>query len=326
MIRAGVVLSLCVIAWQAPSWSQDLSHPPMSASASKTNVLIAEPFTVRVEVLASPGSQVKFPDVIGEEKTQLGDFDVLATQTLDDIPLDDPNEKLRRWTRTLTLETLRLGRQTIPSMSAIVTREGAARTLTSEPIEINVNGVLESQDETLRDISGSIESEIDLAPAEYNQSVWWLLGIAAIVVTLASVLGFRWWRSRRRPLRWCRQELSQLESELQSIRDASTSIHFEDWTQRLRGVLRTAVGAHQTAASRLPSTKQLFIEIKSIDETCSMTACERLLRELDRARFSTEAASLPSEPLLAKASDALIEAESLLDHLVVISSAKRRGV
>ena len=323
-------LVLCIVAlttqvWSQDGLSQDVSTPSMRASASKTNVLIAEAFTVRVEVLAPAGSEVDFPEVIGEDETKLGEFDVLASQKLDDIPLDDPSAQSRRWTRTLTLETLRLGKQSIPSMNAIVTQNGEPRTLTSEPIEITVSGVLESEDSPLRDISGVIEPEPQSSSSNQSDSAWWIVGCIAVVVILASVVGFRWWRKRQRPLRWCQQELIQLDEELQTLCEALYPINLVNWTQRLRSVLQTAVGAHQSTGTRLSSTKQLLAEIDSIDETPSMTACEHLLRELDRVRFSTEAVGLQSESAFTTATDAIKEAEALLKHFTALSRANRRG-
>lgn len=331
MIRAIGAMILWTVVWCAPGSSQESPQSPINASASKTSVLIAEPFTVRVEVVASTGSRVEFPNLIGKDDSKLGVFDVLATQTLKDIPLDQTppeisKEGLRRWTQTLTLETLRLGKQSIPSMTAIVTEQGESRTLISEPIEITVNGVLESQEEPLRDISGSIQPDQETPTIGDNEPTWWFGGSMAVAAILAGILGLRWWRKRQHPWVWCRRELQQLEEELHTVGEDFYSCDYLIWMQRLQSVLRTAVSSHRDGKLRFPSTQQLVAEMASIDDTRSMPFCEQMLQELDRVRFGKKPSDLRSESSFSVACEAISEAESLLDHLTTLSRSNRRGV
>lgn len=325
MIRTILALILLTSASNLRVGSQELSEPSISASASKTNVLIAEPFTVRVEVVASVGNQVEFPAVIGGDESKLGVFDVLAIKTLNDVPLDGPDQSLRRWTQTLKLETLRLGKHSIPSMNAMLIQDGTSRTLTTAPIEITVRGVLENAEEPLREISGLIEPKpISSSDSRWSPN-WSIVAMSVIAVALLLIFGLRWLRKRQHPLVWCRSELQQLDEELHTIGEDFYSCDHLNWMKRLRSVLRTAVSTGQDGDLRFPSTQQLMAEIASIDENRSMDSCEQMLQELDHARFGNEPSNLRSASSFGVACEAIREAESLLDHLSDSSRVNQRG-
>lgn len=319
MIRGLLALVLLTSVSNIQVCSQERLESPISASASKTNVLIAESFTVRVEVVTSPGNQVEFPEVLGGDESRLGVFDVRATQTFNDIPLDGPGPKLRLWTQTLTLETLRLGEHSIPSLSAILIEDGTSRTLATKPIEITVRGVLENEDESLREISGEIELKPITSSNRRGLPTWSIVTVLVAAAALISVIGFRGLRKRQHPLVWCRRELKQLDEELHTVGEEFYPCDHLNWTKRLRSVLRTAVSSQREGESRFPSTQQLVAEMAAIDETGSMGSCEQVLQELDRVRFSNESSDLRSECSFAVACEAIREAGSLLDQLQGLS-------
>ncbi|MFG0287847.1 MAG: hypothetical protein ACF8CQ_06730, partial [Rhodopirellula sp. JB044] len=117
-------------------------------SLSRESIAIADPFTIRVEVSASVGTRVVFEEM-GEA---IGPFDILDLNDVEDVPVADSDERL--WVRTMRLETLQVGLQTVPPVSVRLVPEvayvsdgddsgadvGLIRTL---PVEIVVRSVLQ---------------------------------------------------------------------------------------------------------------------------------------------------------------------------------------
>ncbi len=100
---------------------QASAAPPATivAKASTNSVQVAEPFTLEWTVTAPVGAKVAFPS-IGK---QLGEFDVVDTEDLFDIP-DATAVDARTWTRRLTLESIVTGELKVPTMEIQVSESG----------------------------------------------------------------------------------------------------------------------------------------------------------------------------------------------------------
>jgi len=184
------------------------AKPAIVAKASASTVRVAEPFTIQWSVSAAEGARVAFP-AVGK---QFGDFDVIETRDLFDIP-DADSTKKRTWTRRMTLESIVTGKRDIPEQDVQVNDVSGSAVIRSNPITINVASVLEDRSDPtkFRDIQSVVNVDLPQTPSAALS--WWtwggvagltLLAIAAMVV------------SRRgnwvTPKDWALEELEELET------------------------------------------------------------------------------------------------------------------
>ena len=118
--------------------ASSLSQAKAEVNVSNSAVQVAEAFQLELTVVAPKGTKVSLP-AIGD---QLGQFDVLDTQDVADIPSDDSAGE-RIWTRRMTLESIVAGDFQVPGMEIQIANGTESKTLTSQPISVRVLSVLE---------------------------------------------------------------------------------------------------------------------------------------------------------------------------------------
>ncbi|MBB3206325.1 hypothetical protein FHS27_002134 [Rhodopirellula rubra] len=219
---------------------------------SKKRVAIAEPFMMRIEVVAPAGSQVRFQSM---EQT-LGAFNVLNVTDTPDVPVQTADSDDRLWVRTIDLETLQFGTQTIPSIEVMVqaSDDGAEeRTRNSEPVAIEVVSVLDPEEQTKPDVFRDIEGEISLQDESSSASgfgtLWW--SALAVVAGVLGGVAVVWSRRRDRSMRWCRKQLNELKD-----RSLNAPTEYVDAADSLKRVLQVSVvGASGMSAPAISGTR-----------------------------------------------------------------------
>ncbi|SMP50149.1 hypothetical protein SAMN06265222_10346 [Neorhodopirellula lusitana] len=322
LIASATLVAQPVPAPKPPNSAAVTIGETVRASASKSTVQIAEPFTIRLEATVAPGSVVEFAQYAtessfdSESNPALGVFDVLSVQTATDLPSDDPDSPLRIWSQTLSLESLQVGHHSIPAIRVTVRKGDLSRTLTTKPIPIEVQSVLQGDDEPLRKIADPIDpdTETSISTSGLHWTWWVLIGIA--VISIAALARF-WQQRRNTPLRWCRTELAKLE-ETSNLESPLNQIAV------LREILRTSVSIDRGVFTQSPSTRQLIDACQGIAEHLVFANCERVLKYADQCKFAgnrsssdnASSANLPTPSSLEKQlADAIAETHSLLDHL-----------
>ncbi|EMI41956.1 membrane protein [Rhodopirellula sp. SWK7] len=219
---------------------------------SKKRVAIAEPFMMRIEVVAPAGRQVRFQTM---EQT-LGAFNVLDVTDTPDVPVQGADSDERLWIRTINLETLQFGTQTIPPVEVTVQASDDAaveRTRKSEPVAIEVVSVLDPEEQAKPDVFRDIEGEISLQDESNSASgfgaLWWLpVSIVAGVLGCVAVV---WSRRRDRSMRWCRNQLNELKD-----RSLNAPTEYVDAADSLKRVLQVSVvGASGMSAPAISGTR-----------------------------------------------------------------------
>lgn len=338
MIRGACLLLLSMTFIVNQLGTAQAATPQIRAVASKTDVLIAQTFSVRLEAIVDAGGQVEFGGAaeatLEDSKTEerLGVFDILSTHDLMDIPLNEsPTSEFsesevsiqrRVWSRTITLETIRLGIHTIPSMNVAVTNEGNREIFPTAPIEITVRGVIEEADEPLREIVGAIETESNESDTASTGIITWLLALAAVAAIATGTV--TWYRRRQyHPLRWCDAELAQLETENKALAENSEPTRWLAFTQRIREVLRVAVSSHRQKEIAAPSTKQLLDQCHAVMPNHELTACVELLSLADRMKFDSQPIQSPFSAEMNF--NALQETTRFVDSVRTDARKRKRG-
>ncbi len=182
------------------------------ARVSTSSVQVAQPFSLEITVTAPTGAKVVFPSWDG----QLGQFDVLDTQDLFDIP-DGSTSDARTWTRRMMLESIVTGDLSIPPIEIQVTGAGGSKVIRSDSIPVRVVSVLEDRSDPTQ--FRDIQSVVDVAVPETrsNAWAWWVLGSVAGIGFLTAAGAFV---SRRNqwltPKEWAFQQLDQLGQAVDS--------------------------------------------------------------------------------------------------------------
>lgn len=161
----------------------------VTANVSKSEVHVAEPFTLEMKITAPTGSNVRLP-AVGE---QLGEFDVIDHRDIVDIPSDvSPGQ--RSWSRRMTLESIVTGDLEIPAMEIQITSGTDTQAIQSEVIPVHVISVLEDRaDPTrFRDIHSVVDASVpDPTSADW---IWWTaggVGLLLIGTTAVAVVAKR---------------------------------------------------------------------------------------------------------------------------------------
>lgn len=327
-MRHLVSVSLCFAFLIAEASIAAAVTPQVRAIAAKKDVLIAETFSFRVEVIAERGCRIEFTEPISEGEnamSQLGVFDILATADLEDVPLQPATEDHRLWSRTYTLETIRLGEQTIPAISVTVSRDGQSQTLQTNPIVITVGGVIEKTDEPLREIAGTIQREPEPdAPSDSSRFAW-LAGVLLVTAILAASVS--WYRRRgSEPLRWCTEELIELRIESESFTTDVDATRWLDFAQRLREILRVALSAYLHEPYPSQSTSRLIQECQRVAPESGFQSCEDVFSRADRLKFGDQGTD-PSlnQEVVARSSRAVEETERMVEFVRQPRRDRKRG-
>jgi len=270
-----------------PGQSPIITAPSViSIFAVSTNdtVSIAQRFEVRIEVTAPKGSRVAFatPD------ESLGVFDVLGVQDIPDIPVTD---KQSRWTRILSLETIRIGPQSVPPIDVTVQDDNESKppqTLSTEPIPIEIESVLAPDEQNepaeFRDIAGELSLPEPVAPRSSN-NFWIGAMMAAALVFFGALVWFVRWVSNR-PGRWCRREIARLKN--MPITDAGNYVEtMTAWKE----VVRVATsGSNRRLPQSQSTSDMLAIGREHGFDDSQVDDLHASLRYADRLKFASGAA------------------------------------
>ena len=163
----------------APIFSSD--NVQVSATVDRSRVQIADPFELKVEVVAPSGTKVGFPNF----DKQIGSFDILDTKD-DQSEASEENTQLCTWTRTFTLETLDSGDLRIPRIEVSVQEQDEKpQVLRTEPVNITVTSVVEANADLTKfnDIADLIDVEEPELP---TSNVVWIAVAAGFALAAAA--------------------------------------------------------------------------------------------------------------------------------------------
>jgi len=226
----------------------------VSASASASQVQVAEPLTVELRVTAPAGTKVSLP-AIG---SQLGQFDIVDQRDVLEIPSEDsPDERV--WTRHLTLESIVTGDLQIPAMEIQAVKGSNSQTVRSKSIPVRVLSVLEGRaDPTqFRDIHPVVD--VRVPPQTSYAWVWWTaggLGILALGIAAIAVVVRR--RNGLTPERWALHELNALQDSM-SMRKGNS----EQVSLRLTSILRNFLELQMEVPAPAQTTEELLEQMTS---------------------------------------------------------------
>ena len=229
-----------------------LKNAKVEATVTKTDVQIAEPFQLELTVTAPSGTRVSLP-AIGD---RLGEFDVLDSQDLADIP-SDTSAGQRIWKRQLSLESIVAGDLQVPELEIQTVNGTESQTLSTQPISVRVLSVLEGRaDPTqFRDIQSVVDVSVP-QPESYSW-VWWAaggMGIASFAVaSIAIVARRKTWLS---PVEWAEQELDALQSS-----EAMQANDSETISQELSTVLRDFLELQFEISTPVQTTNELLSDV-----------------------------------------------------------------
>ena len=201
-----VVVGLMVIAGA----DARVSAQTVKATANRTEVQVADPFSFSISVTAQADSKVQFPEVT----ESIGDFQVLSTRDLFDVPAKSG----RTWTRTLELETFESGDLQISAQTVFVD----GKPLQAEPVSISVKSIVEPQSDprNFRELKEVEEINIE------SSSRWMIAGIGIGALALAGLAWAVFGRPKKRiaasPEQWARSALGELrQSSIYVSKDQS---------------------------------------------------------------------------------------------------------
>jgi hypothetical protein len=167
----------------------------LEVTADPTTVTVGDRISVTLVLRLPEGVQ---PDFSALDR-QFGDLDVLRIGLPEERPLPGGRREVRV---RYQVAAFRPGGTEIPSLTVPLTdASGATTALTSAPIPVTVQSVL-PPDQDPGDIR-DLKPQLDL-PYHAGLSRWVIagLGLGAVLMALASLLAWRWWRARaaaRRP-------------------------------------------------------------------------------------------------------------------------------
>ncbi|MFG0288333.1 MAG: hypothetical protein ACF8CQ_09165, partial [Rhodopirellula sp. JB044] len=258
---------------------------------SRESIAIADPFTIRVEVSAPVGTRVVFEEM-GEA---IGPFDILDVNDLEDVPVADSDERL--WARTMRLETLQVGLQTVSPVSVRLVPADAdvsdgddsgadVRVIRTQPVEIEVRSVLQpdeqSTPESYRDIVGELETPPTQDPKSELGWVSWLVGLACVVSATALWV---WYRRRDPSQRWCRDRLGELRS--QRIENASGYV---EASELLKRVLHVHLMGRSGLTTSVVSTSRVLESLETRGYSGKqLQTLRHVLSVADRVKFDSRA-------------------------------------
>jgi hypothetical protein len=252
----------------------------VTARVDREAAQVAEPIRLTLEVMAPKGTRVELPQL----GARLGDFSTRSGERTKDIPAT-ADGGTRKWKLETTLDTIKTGAVTIPSLDVHYTIDGSSstfKTLKTKPLTVQIKSVLENRaDPTkFRDIQGTVDVPL---PVEHSFAWvgWTAAGTgAALVVALATLAVVR----RRRgpsPAAWALAAIADLEKlPIANSADAEAAYneivdvireYFElefniptlsRTTREFLAEAAKTVGLDKTARDRLGSLASIADEIK----------------------------------------------------------------
>lgn len=182
----------------------------LSVRVDKLVTQVADPVQLVIAVEAPQGTRVELPRLPGK----WGDFEVQGTQQVKDIPSAD-HAGSRRWVLRTTLETIKTGNLTVPSLDVHYAMDANAttfKTLHSRPIQVRVASVLENRADPTK--FRDIKDTVDFAVPELHSYAWigWTaagIGAAGAFALLALVVVKR--RRGPSPAAWALAQIADLE-------------------------------------------------------------------------------------------------------------------
>lgn len=126
----------------------------------------------------------------------LGAWQVTEVQSQNDLPAPIDPQLRRRWITTVTIESLRAGRLTVPAVKFGCRVAGERTTVSSRPLTIEIQSVL-ADAESPREIRG-LKPPIEVTTPGPSSGPLPIKIMGAVVV-LISMLGWVLWRRSRQP-------------------------------------------------------------------------------------------------------------------------------
>ncbi|UUO04389.1 hypothetical protein M4951_13395 [Blastopirellula sp. J2-11] len=202
-----LVLFAVVASWTSILQASAAEPARVTTTPTQTSRHVAEPFWIDWTVTASAGVTVTFP-ATGDK---LGDFDILDTQDLFDIPGVDSADR-RTWTRRLQLESIVTGELTVPALEIQVADPNSSQILRSQAVPVQIVSVLEQRGDPMqfRDIQSVVDVAVPNRPSHAWMG-WTLAGFSVVALTISAAIFTR----RKRwltPAQWATQQLDQLEA------------------------------------------------------------------------------------------------------------------
>ena len=185
---------------------------PVKASVrvDRDSAQVAEPIRLVLEVEAPRGTHIELPQLA----EKLGDFDVEASDRTRDVPAT-ANGDSRRWSLTVTLETIKTGKLEIPALDVHYTTDKSAstyQTLATKPIAVDIKSVLENRADPTK--FRDIKSTVDLAVPELHSNrwvAWTAAGVGgAVALALATLVVVKRKRGPS-PAAWALAAIADLE-------------------------------------------------------------------------------------------------------------------
>ena len=254
----------------------------VAAVVSQTDVQIAEPFQVELTVTAPSGSKVALPAI----SDQLGEFDVLNTQDIADVPSDVSADQ-RIWRRRMTLESITAGDLQVPALEIQVadgTESQAFTTLSTQPITVRVLSVLEGRaDPTqFRDIQSVVDVYVP-QPESYSWFWWSLGGMGTASIAAAAIAMVARRQTWLTPVQWATRELDSIQSSA-----VTQSKYSESISQELSTVLRDFLELQFEISAPVQTTKELLSEVdhRKILQPELTQRYSKLFAVADEAKFA----------------------------------------
>ncbi len=183
----------------------------VTARLSTATARVAEPIQLVLEVEAPKGARIELP----AKTDRLGEFEVRHSQQTLDIPSAREAGK-RSWIMRSTLESIKTGELTVPSLEVHYTTDAASptfKTLSTPPLKVQITSVLENRPDPtkFRDIKQTVD--VPVPPAVSREWIAWTCGGVAGTVT-ALLLALAVVKRRRRgpsPAAWALASIEELE-------------------------------------------------------------------------------------------------------------------
>lgn len=294
--RFGMVSCICI----AQTHLACASNAHIRTSLPQESIVFATPFELVVEVATNADAVVTF-EPNGEK---LGPFDILDTNT-PALPTTVDNELV--WRKKFVLETLQMGELTIPAImaSAHDAADETDQSLTSEPINVTVVGVIEQADQEdpskFRGLANVEPSPSVTTPNDLNRI---LLGLVA---GSAAFLGVWYYRRRRQPspTDWAREQL-------QDLREQGSQLALTAWSDQFESTLRRWSVATEKDFREAFTTSELIAQLRDRSEL-PLKTMEATLKKAELIKFSGSESPHPSNGVdLADRNAAVLEALELV--------------
>jgi hypothetical protein len=265
--------------WASVELQTDRVRVYLDTAVSHSQAQIAEPIQVSWTIHAPEGSTVVLP-TFGD---RLGEFEVIKTQDILDLPADNGNQ--RTWKRRATLESLTAGELVVPSIECQVIIEGVSQLVRSQEIPFKVTSLLEDRaDPTqFRDIRSVIDAEWTQKSTSLKWIGWSVGGAGLMIIVGAVWVALKRRRRQIAPVVWVRHQLAAL------MRDFQTSIEdLSPLANRLDDILRSYLAMQLDLPASSLTTPQL-IAVMQQQQLLPVHLIERfnnLLESLDLNQFA----------------------------------------